>query len=86
MQQPQCEQEKENDSITPVQDEFIRFSAGLKEVCEYVKRRAKEEGQKILNQLGTRMAERIVEAQLKQFDKMMVIINQYIFGWKSRIN
>lgn len=74
-----------NDSIARVQGAIDRFSAGLQDDRGYVERRADDGGHQMLSPLGTWMAERVVEAQQKNFKASKLTINHYTSGWGSQL-
>lgn len=60
-----------------------RFSASLQEDREYVVLCADGEGRKMLNQLETWMADRVVGAPQTHFEVSKITIDQYMSGWDS---
>lgn len=78
------------ESTTRVQGAIDCFSVELKKDREFMKlpvllRQDNEDGREILSDLGTWMAEQVVEAQQTNLEASKVILNQYTTGWDSRL-
>lgn len=68
-------------SITCVQDEIDRFSAGLKKDPDYMKCRVDDESRRTLNDFGAWVAQRVVQAQQTLFEASKMTVMQYTSGW-----